>query len=296
MHDDDSNGSRLAAARDWLSTRVDTSLGRLTLIWFRRYFEASRNSGAAAAAYITLSTLPTALVIVALFNKADGSDNAFAERLTSHMRLDGRTASLVHDLFGTTSDNLLAASFTVIVGFLVWGLSVGLLYRDVYARAWRIEVGSPADQVLFAIWFFVFSGLLALLTLSASALHAAGWLAVLPAWIVGSMVFWLWTPRFLLHRAIPLRSLLPGALLATVGVGGTIGTSPLWIGPTMNQNARAFGSFGVVLGLFAYILIVVTISTVCAVFAPVWAEWRAGEKARRSVKAEPAPAVPGAPR
>jgi hypothetical protein len=131
MHDDDSNGSRLAAARDWLSTRVDTSLGRLTLIWFRRYFEASRNSGAAAAAYITLSTLPTALVIVALFNKADGSDNAFAERLTSHMRLDGRTASLVHDLFGTTSDNLLAASFTVIVGFLVWGLSVGLLYRDV---------------------------------------------------------------------------------------------------------------------------------------------------------------------
>ena len=100
------------------------------------------------------------------------------------------------------------------------------------------------------------------------------------------MIFWLWTPRFLLHRKISLRSLLPGALLATFVVGGTIATSPLWIGPTLNQNAKAFGSFGVVLGLFAYILIVVTISMVCAVFAPVWAEWRQGEEATEGPGAE----------
>ena len=36
----------------------------------------------------------------------------------------------------------------------------------------------------------------------------------------------------------------------------------------LNQNAKAFGSFGVVIGLFAYILIGVTISMVCAVFGP----------------------------
>lgn len=274
------NGGRLSAARDWLSSRVDTSLGRLTLIWFRRYFEASRNSGAAASAYVTLSVFPTALVIIALLNKAKGDENVYAEHLISHMKLDGQTASLVHDLFGTTANNLVAASLTVVIGFLVWGLSIGLLYQDVYARAWRIRVGSAADQGLFTIWFFVFSGLLALMTLSASALRTAGWLALLPAWIAGSLLFWLWTPRFLLHRKISLRSLLPGALLATFVVGGTVATSPLWIGPTLNQNAKAFGSFGVVLGLFAYILIVVTISMVCAVFAPVWAEWRHDEKAR----------------
>src|SRR4051812_23531058 len=84
-------GSRLAAARDWLSGRADTSLGRLTLLWFRRYFEASRNSGAAASAYITLSVLPTALVVIALFNRARGDDNAFADRLITHMKLDGAT-------------------------------------------------------------------------------------------------------------------------------------------------------------------------------------------------------------
>jgi uncharacterized BrkB/YihY/UPF0761 family membrane protein len=287
-------GSRLSATTDWLRTWVDTRLGRLTLLWFRRYFEASRNSGAAASAYITLSVFPTALVIVAMFTSAEGNDNAFAEHLIAHMKLDGPTASIAHDMFGTTANNLLAASLTVVISFLIWGLSIGQLYQDVYARAWRIRVGSAADQALFTIWFFVFSGLLALVTVAASELRTAGWLAVLPAWIAGSMIFWLWTPRFLLHRQVSLRSLMPGALLATFVIGGTVGTSPLWIGPTLNQNAKAFGSFGVILGLFAYILIVVTISMVCAVFAPVWAEWRHAEKDRVSEAAGPAETAPSA--
>src|SRR6202012_3329307 len=128
------------------------------------YFEASRNSGAAASAYVTLAVLPTALVLLALLNKAKGSDNALADHLIEHLRLDGQTASLVHDLFGTTTNNLLAASVTVVIGFLLWGLSIGVLYQDVYARAWRIEVGSAADQVLFAVWFFVATALRALVT------------------------------------------------------------------------------------------------------------------------------------
>ena len=60
--------SRLVAVRDWLSNRADNRFARLALLWFRRYFEASRNSGAAASAYITLSVLPAALVFIAIFN------------------------------------------------------------------------------------------------------------------------------------------------------------------------------------------------------------------------------------
>jgi uncharacterized BrkB/YihY/UPF0761 family membrane protein len=285
--------NRLSAVRDWLSNRADTSLGRLALLWFRRYSEASRNSGAAAASYVTLSVLPAALVIIAIFDRASGNENALAERLISHMNLDGPTASLVRDLFGTTSNNLLAASFTVVIGFLIWGLSIGQLYQDVYARSWRNQVGTAADQVLFTIWFFVFTGVIALVTVVGSELRAAGWLALLPVWIAGSVLFWLWTPRFLLRRKISRRSLLPGALLATFVVGGTIATAPLWIGTTLNQNAKAFGSFGVMLGLFAYILILITISMVCAVFAPVWAEWRETEQERKAAGGDLAVAGPG---
>ena len=266
--------------QDWLHDRADTSIARLAVLWFRRYLEASRNSAAATSAYFTLSSLPTALVIAALVNRADGDDNAFAEHMITHMRLDGTTAALVHDLFGTTSNNLLAATVAIVVGFLLWGVAVGQLYQDLYARVWRIHVGGVKDQLLFTIWFFVTAGLVALMTVSSAKLHSEGWLVLVPAWIVGSTIFWLWTPRFLLHRMIPLRSLLPGALLAAVVLGGTVATSPLWIGPTINQQARAFGSFGAVLALFAYVLIVITISMACAVFSPVWAEWRQAERSR----------------
>jgi membrane protein len=275
-------GGRLAAAWDWLRRRADSSVARLALLWFRRYLDASRNSGAAASAYFTLSALPTALVVVAFFNLAASDENAFANRLITHMKLSGSTADLVRELFGSTSSNVLAATLVIVIGFLLWGLAIGQIYQDVYARAWHLHVGTVTDQALFTIWFFVTSALIGLMTVSAANLRSQGWLVLVPAWIAGSTIFWLWTPRFLLHRKVAIRSLLPGALLASFVIGGTIGTSPLWIGPTVNQNAKAFGSFGVVLALFAYILIVTTISMVCAVFSPVWAEWREAERARKN--------------
>jgi uncharacterized BrkB/YihY/UPF0761 family membrane protein len=103
---------------------------------------------------------------------------------------------------------------------------------------------------------------------------------MIAVWTVGSIVFWLWTPSFLLRRAVGLRALLPGALLAAFVVGGTIAFAPFYISPTMNENGTAFGSLGVVLTLFAYLFIVVTIAMVCAVFAPVWRAWRAAERTR----------------
>jgi uncharacterized BrkB/YihY/UPF0761 family membrane protein len=283
-------GDRLAAVRDWLHGHADRPLARLALLWLRRYLEASRNSGAAASIYFTLSALPTALVVIAFFNLAAKNENAFSNRLIAHMKLDATTANLVRQLFGSTSNNVLAATLTIVFGFLLWGLGIGQVYRDLYARAWRIQVGSITDQVRFAIWFFAASGLVALLTLSAANLRSDGWLVLVPAWIAASIIFWLWTPRFLLHRKVTLRALFPGALLASLVLGATVATAPLWTGPTVNQNAHAFGSFGVVIALLAYIFTVITISMACAVFSPVWAEWRETEKARK--KQLPTPSTP----
>jgi uncharacterized BrkB/YihY/UPF0761 family membrane protein len=95
-------------------------------------------------------------------------------------------------------------------------------------------------------------------------------------------VFWLWVPRFLLHRTIGLRALLPGALLAAVLLGGTAAVSPLFLAPPLNQNGKAFGSFGVALTIVGYLFTVITISLICAVFSPVWANWRLTEEQRHS--------------
>jgi membrane protein len=272
---------RIKAVLAWLEGGADTRLGRLSLQWFRAYLRASRNSGCAVTIYSSLSVLPTALVAIAYFQPANGSTNVFAERLVSHLRLHGATASLVQDTFGSASANRLAATFTVVIGFLVWGIGIGQIYQDVYARAWGIKVGSVADQGLFAVFFFVLTGAIALTVVSAAQLHSAGWLVLVPVWLIASTAFWLWVPRFLLHRRIGLRALLPGALLASVLIGGTSAVSPLFLADPLNENGKTFGSFGVVTTIIGYVFVMFTMSLVCGVFSPVWASWRETERQRR---------------
>ena len=193
---------RAKSVQDWLRGRADTALGRLALQWFRGYFAASRNSGCAATVYSSLSILPAALVVVAYFHPFQGNANVFAQRLVTHIKLTGSTATLVEGTFGTTSANALAASITVVISFLIWGIGIGQIYQDVYARAWRLKVGSLADQGLFALFFFLVTGALAVAIVSAARLHDAGWLVLIPAWLVASTAFWLLVPSLLLHRQV----------------------------------------------------------------------------------------------
>jgi uncharacterized BrkB/YihY/UPF0761 family membrane protein len=281
------SGSRSQRLLRWLTTRADRPLGRLALQWFRAYFAASRNSGCAISIYASLSVLPAVLVFVAaLYAPGGGSVNVFAEHLVAHLNLTGDTAALVRDTFGTASSNALAASVATIIGFLLWGIGIGQLYQDVYARAWGVQVGSAADQALYAIFFFVFSAALALMLVGQAELGDVGrWAILVPIWVAGSLVFWLGVPHVLLHRKVSLRSLFPGALLATVVLGGTAAVSPLFLPATLTTNGKAFGSFGVVLTIIGYLFVMITLSLVCAVFAPVWSAWRESERARAGASA-----------
>ena len=126
----------------------------------------------------------------------------------------------------------------VVFGFWFWGMGIGQLYRDLYERAWRVETAQSNDQVLFIVWYFVACGLLGLMFL-ATTFASSHRVLFIPIWLCVSMAFWLWTPRFLLHKKVSMRRLLPGAVVGAVVLGGTIGTAPLWMGPTLNQNAQA---------------------------------------------------------
>jgi len=263
----------------WLRERSDRPLGRLALQWFRAYLAASRNSGCAISLYASLSVLPAALVFVAAFYSPGGSVNTFAEHLVDHLNLTGDTATLVKGTFGTASSNALAASVTVVVTFLLWGIGIGQLYQDVYARAWQVKVGSAADQGMYAVFFFVFAGALALVIVAESNLGDTGrWAVLVPVWLLGSLAFWLGVPQLLLHRKVGLRALFPGALLATIVLGGTAATSPLFLPATLTANGKAFGSFGIVLTVIGFVFVMITLSLVCAVFSPVWFEWRETER------------------
>jgi hypothetical protein len=270
---------RVAGIQHWLEHRANSKVGRLALQWFRAYFTASQNSGSAASLYSILSVVPFVLAIIGLSHVAGGDTNAFAQRLIDHLHLTGTTADLVSQTFGSASSNALAATLAAAVSFLLWGIGIGQIYQDVYARAWGITVRSLADQLRFTIWFFALGILLGLGILSSEHFRNVGWATLVPVWIIGATAFWLWTPWLLLRGTIGLRALLPGALLAAVVLGGANATSPLFLGGWMNSDGKYFGSFGVVLALIGWWFVLITISMVCAVFSPVWAAWRESERA-----------------
>jgi hypothetical protein len=273
-------GTRVQRLQGWLRKRADTELGKFAFEWFRAYFAASRNSGCAISMYSCLSVLPAALAFVAVFYVPGGDANVFAQHLVNHLNLTGDTAKLVEDTFGSASSNAVAATLTMAVTFLLWGIGIGQLYQDVYARAWNVEVGSVADQAMYAVFFFVFAAAVALVVVAQAELGDTGrWAVLIPVWLVGSLVFWLGVPHFLLHRKVGMRELFPGALLATIVLGGTAATSPLFLSATFTANGKAFGSFGIVLTVVGYFFVMITLSLVCAVFSPVWIRWR---EARRS--------------
>lgn len=272
-------GQRARAILRWLTARADTPYGRLGVRWWKAYFAASRNSACAITVYASLSVLPLALAGVAYLHLGSSDANAFADRIVTHLRLRDETADVVRTTFGSAADNAVAATIAAAIGFLFWGIGIGQLYRDIYMRAWGREiVSTAADQMRFTIFFFVFSAVSALGAVSATELRGLGWAIVICVWLVASVLFWLWAPWYLMRRAIGLGALLPGALLASFLLGGTLATSPLWLSPTMNQNARAFGPFGVVLTLIGYLFVLITMSTATAVFAPVWSAWRRSER------------------
>ena len=58
----------------------------------------------------------------------------------------------------------------------------------------------------------------------------------------------------------------------------------VFLAPSLDEDRRHFGSFGIVLALLAWVLVLttITITTACAVFSPVWTQWR--ENGRRASK------------
>jgi membrane protein len=273
------DASRVQRILGWLKRRSDHKLARFGMQWFRGYLEASRNSACAITIYACLSVVPAALMFIAVVYNGSGDVNVFAQHLVDHLRLSGDTANLVQQTFGSASSNALAATVATVVSFLLWGIGIGQIYQNVYAKAWGIEVGSLADQAMYTIFFFVFSAAVGGIVIAQSELAQGGrWAALVVVGIVGSLAFWLVVPYYLLHRQIGYRQLLPGALMATFLVAGTMAFAPLFLPATLNSNGRAFGAFGISLTVVGYLFTLVTMTVASAVFSPVWLSWREAEK------------------
>lgn len=261
-----------------LERYADGRVGSLALGCLRRYGDSSENSASALTLEVFLSLVPALLGVYALVGLSRVKDNVIARHLVNHLHLNGATAALVQGEFGTVAHNAAAASILGLALFLVYGLAIGELLQNFYARAWRVDICSLKDTWRFALWFVVALTLMALEVSQEDIVKSLDWVLTIPVWFAAVVVFWLWTPWFLLHRKIQLRQLLPGALLVAVAYTVAVTISQYVVGTWINDDGNHFGAFGVAISLLTWGQVMGGLALACAVFSPVYIEWRAGWK------------------
>ena len=264
----------------WAEARLqryeDGKAGSLALAYVRRYGEASRNSVSALVINVFLSVVPALLALYSIAGLSAHTESTLARHLIYDLDLHGRTAALVASAFGTVANNAAAATLFSLLMFAVFGLPVGKILQDFYARAWRISVGSPADQWRFAVWFVAVTIMMGLQLSEEALISKAGAELFVPAWFVLFLLFAWWTPYFLLHGRIEPRRLFLGALVVAASSAVAVALSQLLVGAWINDNGRWFGAFGVALALLMWGQVIGTIWLAGAVFSPVYYDWREG--------------------
>ena len=273
-------GTRVGRIRDWLARQQSSRVGR-----FRSYVPAlprgSKNSGAATTAYFMLSMLPTALAAIAVFGQTGGDVNALANRMITRMHLTGDTAEhrqpdVRHDREQRARSDLRGRLRLLVLGDGDRPAVPRPLRASVARRDGAVERPGSLHRLVLrdlrAIGSHVRGDDYRLRVLAPRPFHPA--LALRYRWSSGcgrrascstrrcrrgDSCRARWSePSFSAARSAPHR----------------------WMAPTLNQNANAFGPFGVVLAFIGLVLTVITISMVCAVFAPVWEEFRTAERLR----------------
>ncbi|MGG8409161.1 YhjD/YihY/BrkB family envelope integrity protein [Streptomyces sp. 12297] len=222
------------------------------------------------AAQAFLGALPALFVIGAL--APDWMQDQLVLSIRRTLGLQDAALDQVREVYSATGTTAIASTGTV--GIVVTLLSATACSRALQAtceRSWHL----PKAKARLAAWRWV-----AWLTVWLAALvfqglvqdafgagRAAG--AVLAA--AGGTLLWWWTQHLLLGARIPWLPLLPGAVLAGVGVQLLSAASMFYMPHAVERSMRQFGSLGSVfvlmswlIGLFVVITLAIAIGYVLA--------------------------------
>lgn len=203
----------------------------------------------------TFTTVMPLLIIVAAAAGNSGT-TLVANRITSRFRLSGTSAEALQTLFRRPPG---ATGTITIVGIVLLLLSLLSLTRSLqgtYEAAWRLPPAGVRGTLNGLTGVGLLLASLLVLSLLVSALRplpAGAVLANLCRTLIACGV-WLALQMLLLSRRVPIRRLLPGAVL--MGVGQTLFSifSALWMPRMIEHNAGLYGIIGVTFALLSWLI------------------------------------------
>jgi membrane protein len=274
--------------KHWLENQEPASRQGAAIGWYRRY---AASDGQLYAMLLTAYVFVTVLPVIVVIQSYLYSDSAAASsHLIKRLGLTGSSATFLSDVITGSSSNKLGVAVIAIANVLIVGLGFGRVLQLAHARSWGLDArkGVITDQLRYVASLFVLLVMVLIFLAQSKFLEGRpawiGWVLA-PVWIAGAVGYLVWLPRLLLHNRVSVRDVLPGALLATAALIGMRIISSFLLVRWLVWYSKYYGSFGVVMALFFWLLIAMTILVVAAALSPAVAE-------RRDLRAAAAAARP----
>ena len=263
--------------RLWIENVDPASRKGATVGWVRRYQAADGQLFAVLlAAYVFLTLIPL-LLLESTYIYDD--PHALAERLTHRLRLEGATADLLRTVLVGAGGHKLSAVLIAAVNLFFFGLGLSRVLQIAHARSWGIDLRKSVvvDQARYLAVLAAVAVLSLLYVLQSHALQGhPSWIAWLLdlVWIGVLLAFFVWAPWLLLHKRVPWRDVLPGAVFTLLGLVALRLISVLLLAHWLEWYSKTYGSLGIVMAIFFWLVLFGTVLVLAAALSPALAHRR----------------------
>jgi len=197
------------------------------------------------------------LILGYAFLEAFNPHRSFGVVLVHAFHLTGSTAQTVEDTFTTANSGKNLALSISLISLLITGLDVSATVQLSYARAFAVTPLAGLHKYLRgAAWLLVLiavsGGGLTLRHLIVGRPPLAVVIAV-PVYLLLQFGFFIVTPRLLLDLPFAWRDLAPGAVVSTGAAILINAVSSFELHSWFTAYGRAYGTFGIGLGIVAYL-------------------------------------------
>jgi membrane protein len=263
--------------RLWVENQDPASATGATIGWVRRYQAADGQLFAVLlAAYFFLTVIPLLLVETTYIYS---NPEALANRMEHRLRLTGATADLFHTVMAGASGHKLSAALIAVVNLFFFGLGFGRVLQIAHARSWSIDLRKSVvvDQARYAAVLVGLGLLTLILVIQTRVLHGQpswiGWVLDV-VWVAVLVGFFVWAPWLLLHKRVPARDVLPGAIFTVLCFIGMRLISVLLLKNWLEWYSKTYGALGIVMAIFFWLVILGTVMVLAAALSPALAHRR----------------------
>jgi membrane protein len=263
--------------RLWIENQEPDSKKGATIGWVRRYQAADGQLYAVLlSAYFFVTMLPVLLVAASYIYDDPAS---LADRSVQRLGLHGTTASLFSAVLVGAGTHKVSALLIAVLDLFFFGLGFARVLQLAHSRSWGFDLRKRAllDQARYAevLGFMVLGVFLFVYQIKVLRGQPSwiGWVLDL-GWLALLVAFFVWVPRVLLHNAVTRSDVLPGAVFTVLGLVGVRLISSLLLTHWLNWCSTTYGSFGIVIALFFWVIILGTILVLAAALSPALAQRR----------------------